>query len=93
MVMVTKMKRVTEQPDCDIERYRRSWYILLARKWIENVHDIKRISDRIMLIKLFIGSAVLTVLSVYAPQYGMDDSIKDAFYDNLQLTVSGLSAD
>ena len=67
--------------------------ILLAEKWVENVHDIKRISDRIMLLKLLIGNTVFTVLSVYAPQFGLDDSIKDTFYDNLQLTVSGLSAD
>ena len=67
--------------------------ILLAEKWVENIHDIKRISDRIMLLKLLIGNTVFTVLSVYAPQFGLDDSIKDTFYDNLQLTVSGLSAD
>ena len=46
-----------------------------------------------MLIKLFIGNTVLNVLSVYALQSGLDDSIKDIFYDNLQLTVSSFSAD
>ena len=60
--------------------------ILLAEKWVENVHDIKRISDRIMLIKLLIGNTVLNVLSVYAPHSSLDDSIKDS-------AVSGFSAD
>ena len=41
--------------------------VLLAEKWVDKVYDIKRVSDRIMLIKLLLGEAVLTVLSVYAP--------------------------
>ena len=45
------------------------------------------------MIKLLIGNTVLNVLSVFAPQSGLDDSIKDAFYDSLQLTVSGFTAD
>ena len=38
--------------------------VLLAEKWVDKVYDIKRVSDRIMLIKLLLGEAVLTVLSV-----------------------------
>ena len=41
--------------------------VLLAEKWVDKVYDIKRVSDRIMLIKLLVGEVVLTVLSVYAP--------------------------
>ena len=64
--------------------------ILLAEKWVDKVYDIKRVSDRIMLIKLLVGESVITVLSVYAPQTGLDQSTKDAFYDSLQTTVSAL---
>ena len=42
--------------------------VLLPEKWVDKVYDIKRVSDRIMLIKLLVGEAVLTVLSVYTPQ-------------------------
>ena len=45
-----------------------------------------------MLIKLLIGNTVC-FLSVYALQSGLDNSIKDAFYHSLQLTVIGFSAD
>ena len=62
--------------------------ILLAEKWVEKVYDIKRVSDRIMLIKLLIGESIVTVLSVYAPQTGLDESAKDAFYDSLQTVIS-----
>ena len=43
-----------------------------------------------MLIKLLLGEAVLTVLSVYAPQTGLEESTKDAFYDSLQTVISEL---
>ncbi|EDO34761.1 predicted protein, partial [Nematostella vectensis] len=33
----------------------------------------------------------LTVLSVYAPQSGLDDRSKDAFYDLLQCTISKIA--
>ena len=44
-----------------------------------------------MLIKLLVGEAVLTVLSVYAPQTGLKESTKDAFYDSLQTVISDYS--
>ena len=64
--------------------------VLLAEKWVNKVYDIKRVSDRIMLIKLLVGEVVLTVLSVYAPQTGLEESTKDAFYDSLQTVISEL---
>ena len=64
--------------------------IFLAEKWIEKVFDIKRMSERNMLIKLILGEEVLTVLSVYAPQTGLDNSLKDGFYDTLKLALAEL---
>ena len=64
--------------------------VLLAEKWVDKLYDIKRLSDRIMLIKLLVGEAVLKVLSVYAPQTGLEESTKDAFYDSLQTVISEL---
>ena len=64
--------------------------VLLAEKWVDKVYDIKRVSDRIMLIKLLVGEAVLTVLSVYAPQTGLEESTKDSFYDSLRTVISEL---
>ena len=39
--------------------------------------DVKRVSDRIMLLKLVVGKSIMTVLSVCAPQADLDDSVKD----------------
>ena len=63
---------------------------VLAEKWVDKVYDMKRVSDRIMLIKLLVGEAVLMILSIYAPQTGLEESTKDAFYDSLQTVISEL---
>ena len=55
--------------------------IVLAEEWVEKVYDICRISDRLMMIKLAIENNIITVLSCYALQAGLDNTIKDAFYD------------
>ena len=66
--------------------------ILLAEEWVEKVYDICRMSDRLMMIKLAIDNNIITVLSCYAPQVGLDNTIKDAFYDLLNSTVNKVSA-
>ena len=66
--------------------------ILLAEEWVEKVYEIFRISDRLMMIKLAIANNIIKVLSCYAPQVGLDNTIKDAFYDLLNSTVKKVSA-
>ena len=66
--------------------------IFVAEKWIDKVIDIKRVSDRIMLIKLMIGETIFTVISVYAPQCGLNEEVKDEFYDSL-IAVTGKLAE
>ena len=64
--------------------------ILLAEKCIEKVIHVERVSDRIIALKLIVGESVVSVLSVYAPQSGLNDSVKDAFYDDLLPVVSNM---
>ena len=59
---------------------------------MEEIVDVKRVSDRIMLIKLVVGKSIVTVLSVYAPQAGLHESVKCFFYKNLQWTLTKISA-
>ena len=65
--------------------------ILLAEKWVDAISDVKRVSDRIMLIKLVVGKSIVTVISFYAPQAGLD-SAKDLFCENLQRTLTKISS-
>ena len=65
--------------------------LVLAEKWIDKVFDVKRFSDRVMLVKLILGMSVVTFFSVYAPQSGLPDSEKNNFYDLLQDAMSSIS--
>ena len=43
------------------------------------VVGVKRQGDRIILVKPVVGDIVLNVISVYAPQVGLDESAKRQF--------------
>ena len=57
----------------------------MAEEWTEKVFEVQRVSDRISLVKLIVGQRVVTFLSVYAPQSGLGDEVKDLFFDQLLL--------
>src|SRR6267154_2195756 len=44
--------------------------VLVVEKWVENVIEVKKLSERIMLIRVSIGVNILNVISGYAPQVG-----------------------
>ena len=66
--------------------------ILLAESWADKVIEVQRVSDRILLLKLIIGKAVFTFLSVYAPQVNLPAAEKEHFYDQLQYTAAKVPA-
>ena len=45
--------------------------------------DISRVSDIMIVIKVLDQGIFITVISVYAPEYGLDDDQKYNFYDSL----------
>ena len=65
--------------------------VFVAQKWIDNVFDVSRISDRIIVMKLCTDKVILSIVSVYAPQVGLDSSSKDDFYDNLHSVMVKIS--
>jgi exonuclease III len=50
--------------------------IVLDKSLKDEVVDIKRQGDIIILVKLFIGDLVFNVISAYTPQIGLNESIK-----------------
>ena len=58
--------------------------VLLVEKWVGKVFDVKRVSDRLMMIKMIFGEVVVAMLLVYAPQSGLTIAEKVLFYNNLQ---------
>jgi exonuclease III len=44
--------------------------VLVTKKWIESVVEVRRVSERVMVLRLAIGKSLLNIVSVYAPQVG-----------------------
>src|SRR3989441_8067361 len=61
--------------------------VLVAEKWVENVVEVKRLSDRLMLIRVSIGTNILNVISGYAPQVGRLIVVKEEFLLSLSKMV------
>ena len=57
--------------------------VLIARKWEENVVEVKRLNERIILVRVAIGKGLMNILSVYAPQVGRARQEKEEFYEML----------
>ncbi|KAJ7975412.1 Craniofacial development protein 2 [Quillaja saponaria] len=53
----------------------------------DEVVEIKRKSDRIILVKLMIDEEAFNIISAYAPQIGLEESTKKAFWEDLEEIV------
>jgi exonuclease III len=53
--------------------------IVLDKSLKDGVVDIKRQGDKIILVKLLVGDLVFNVISAYAPQIGLNESVKMQF--------------
>ena len=54
--------------------------IMIAKKWIDSVLEVKRVNDRMMVVRVNVGKWVLNLVCVYAPQAGRPMSEKEHFY-------------
>ena len=57
---------------------------------LEQVVEVRRKSDRIMFVKLVVGSEIFNVVSVYAPQIGLDEDIKRIFWEDLDEVIQSI---
>ena len=64
--------------------------ILVKRDLVEHIAEVRCKSDRIMSIKLVVGSEILNIVSVYTPQVGLDKEIKRLFWDDLDEVVQSI---
>ena len=63
--------------------------ILVTDRWIEKVLDVKRVNERLMVVRVIVGRSVLNLISVYAPQTGWSKVVKEEFLAMLGEVVSG----
>ena len=66
--------------------------IMLAEKWKDKVFDVRRVSDRILILKLIFDKQIFTFVALYAPQVNRPMSDKDRFYDQLQSAIKDIPA-
>jgi hypothetical protein len=64
--------------------------IVLDKSLKDGVVNIKRQGDMIILVKLLVGDLIFNVISTYAPQIGLNESIKRQFWEQLDALVSSV---
>nr|XP_009763386.1 PREDICTED: uncharacterized protein LOC104215318 [Nicotiana sylvestris] len=57
--------------------------ILADRELRESVVEVRRVNDRLMIIKLMVGQCTLNVVSAYVPHVGLDEEVKRRFWEGL----------
>ncbi|XP_039613886.1 uncharacterized protein LOC120532039, partial [Polypterus senegalus] len=57
--------------------------VILKEQYVKSVLEVKRVSDRVMIMKLEIGGVMMNVVSVYAPQVGCAMGEKEDFWSEL----------
>ena len=64
--------------------------IVLREELTESVLEVKRVSDRVMGIRLGIGGVILNVLCAYAPQVGCEQEEKERFWQDMDELLDGV---
>ncbi|KAK3553760.1 hypothetical protein QTP70_009182 [Hemibagrus guttatus] len=64
--------------------------VVLKEEFVRNVLEVKRVSDRVMSLKLEFEGAMLNVVSGYAPQVGCELEEKERFWSELDEVMESI---
>ncbi|KAK3538591.1 hypothetical protein QTP86_006976 [Hemibagrus guttatus] len=64
--------------------------VVLKEEFVKNVLEVKRVSDRVMSLKLEIEGVMLNVVSGYAPQVGCELEEKERFWSELDEVMESI---
>ena len=67
--------------------------LLVEESWVEKVMEVRRVSSRIMVVRVRVGKSVLNLVSVYAPQVGRTMVEKEEFLLCWREVLSAISAE
>ena len=63
---------------------RSNWVgIPVSNDILKKFFEVRRSNDRIMLVRIVVGEEVISIVSAYSPQVGLDKQVKREFWDNL----------
>ncbi|KAI5099129.1 hypothetical protein C0J45_11268 [Silurus meridionalis] len=65
--------------------------VILKEEYSKSVVEVKRVSDRVMNVKLEVEGMMIKVFSAYAPQVGCEMKEKERFWSELDVVVEGVS--
>ena len=74
----------------DRDRNRNEVGVIIDKQLLQNIVEVRRKSDRILLVKLILGREIFNFISVYAPQVRLDESSKRQFWEDLDEIVQGI---
>ena len=61
---------------------------MIDRSFKDEVVDVRRRGDRIILVRIVVGDSAVNVISAYASQVGLSESTKKQFWEDLDSMVS-----
>jgi exonuclease III len=61
--------------------------VIVKEEYINCVLEVKRVSDRVMCVKIEKEDSILNIISAYAPQVGCDQEEKEKFWNELDETT------
>ena len=64
---------------------------MLHSKLAESVLEMKRVSDRLMAVKLEVNGSILNIVSAYAPQVNNSMEEKNDFWEDLDGLIESIS--
>ncbi|XP_070055686.1 uncharacterized protein [Nicotiana tomentosiformis] len=64
--------------------------ILVDRDLRELVVDVRKVNDRMLIIKLVVNGFTFNVISAYMPQAGLSEEVKRCFWEDLNEVVGGI---
>ncbi|KAI5101449.1 hypothetical protein C0J45_8652 [Silurus meridionalis] len=64
--------------------------VILKEEYSKSVVEVKRVSDRVMIVKVEVEGMMMNVISVYAPQVGCEMEEKERFWSELDEVVDGV---
>ena len=57
--------------------------ILVENDILKQLVEVRRCNDRIVLVRIVVGEEIISIVSAYRPQVGLDEQVKCEFWDNL----------
>ncbi|KAI5624580.1 hypothetical protein C0J50_15862 [Silurus asotus] len=73
-----------------VDRKRNGVGVILKKEYSKSVVEVKRVSDRVMIVKVEVEGMMINVISAYASQVGCEMEEKKRFWSELDEVVDGV---